>query len=167
MFAALMPILNSRDLLIIASRLDNGLLSVTISPKRITDTESPGLSKPLTLTGSAEEIDTALQTGIPTYVQAHTTLSEIVTTTAAEIAAYEAEVRASAKQKMSKGKAPADKPTPVKKPEPPKPVAALALFDTPTDTKAPVVAQPTSSSDDDEGEGEGDNTESTEEDFEL
>jgi PRTRC genetic system protein E len=57
MFIELTPILKERVVMITASDIGNGFLRVNVIPKTLGTVDNPALTAPLTIIGTAEELD--------------------------------------------------------------------------------------------------------------
>jgi PRTRC genetic system protein E len=148
MFKELMPLVRQRLVLITVSPIDDNQLRVNIMPKQIGEGENKALTTPLSVTGSAEDLDRDLPTAITEFVASHLTLKQSLDSAKAEMDAAAKAARDQAAKKKSKTATtttPANKPesaisVEAAKPEAPKPPAPPSLFDAP----APEPAAPTS-----------------------
>jgi PRTRC genetic system protein E len=142
MFKELLPLLRQRAVLMTVCVVEAGSLRVNIMPKK-TGTEdaakggadsNTALTTPLSVTGTAEELDRDLPQAIVEFVASHLTLKQSLEATQAEMDAADKLVKAEAKNKFQTGKKPTPATTAAKtseKPEPPKPPAPPSLFDFP------------------------------------
>ena len=148
MFKELAPYLRQRAVLLTVTHIEEDQIRVNIIPKKLKDGENNALTTPLTVTGTAEELDRDLPSTIVSFVSAHLQLKNNLEKAKAEMeeAARTAAAEASAKKKATAGKkepafkndAPA-KPATSAKPEPPKP---FGLFDEPVAQTAAPAADP-------------------------
>jgi PRTRC genetic system protein E len=140
MFKELVPILRQRAVLLTVTLLEEEQIRVNIVPKKIKDGDNGALTTPLSVTGTAEELDSELSSTIVSFVASHLQLKNTLQKAKAEMeeAAKQAkaDVRSKAQSKSEPTKAEAkkalgDSPRPAepKKPEPPR---VANLFDTPT-----------------------------------
>jgi PRTRC genetic system protein E len=147
MFKELMPLVRQRLVLITVSPIDDNQLRVNIMPKQIGEGENKALTTPLSVTGSAEDLDKDLPAAIAEFVASHLTLKQSLDSVKAEMDAAAQAARDEAAKKKSKT---ATTTTPAKKhesatsieaakPEPPKPPAPPSLFDAPP-TPEPAAA---------------------------
>jgi len=60
MFKELVPILRNRAVLMTATALDDDQIRVNVVPKKMKDGDHDALTTPLSVTGTAEELDTQL-----------------------------------------------------------------------------------------------------------
>ena len=145
MFKELLPLLRQRTVMMTISAVSDAELRVNIIPKQKGESENTALTTPLSVTGSAEELDQELPQAIVEFVAKHLTLKQSLEATKAEIDAAEKQAKEDAKNKVKtitiKGKptTPA-KPTEPAKTEPPKPPAPPSLFDAPAQEPASTDA---------------------------
>jgi len=143
MFKELVPILRSRAVLMTATALDDDQIRVNVVPKKMKDGDHDALTTPLSVTGTAEELDTQLAATLVGFVASHLQMKNALEKAKSEMDAAtktaQAETRAKAKTPASKTPA-KDEPTPATtvalSPELAKPVPLkpASLFDAPTPT---------------------------------
>jgi PRTRC genetic system protein E len=158
MFKDLQPVLRDRAVLLTVTLLDDDQIRVNIVPKKLKDGDNDALTTPLSVTGTAEELDTELSKTIVGFVGAHLQMKNTLEKAKAEMDAASKAAQAEARSKTkttAKPVAPkteATQPAAAAKPsEPVKPAPAktASLFDLP----APAVtstAVPDGSEEDDE-----------------
>ena len=120
MFTELLPLLKQRVLMITVSDVGDGLLRVNVIPRKLdTDSDqSRALTTPLSVTGSAEELDRELPGQLLTFtesvVKTGSNLEELKTQHAAAVKAIDAEnkKRLDEKKKGSGGKTQSAPPAP-------------------------------------------------------
>jgi len=167
MFKELVPILRQRAVLLTVTFLEEEQIRVNIVPKKIKDGDNDALTTPLSVTGTAEELDTELSSTIVSFVASHLQLKNTLEKAKAEMeeAAKQAKVDARsktqsksepAKAEAKKTVGDAQKSAEPKKPEPSKPAS---LFDAPVppDPTQPVPTPPAAhrnNPDDDGTEGD-------------
>jgi len=174
MFKELVPILRSRAVLMTATALDDDQIRVNVVPKKMKDGDQDALSTPLSVTGTAEELDTQLGSTLVGFVASHLQMKNSLEKAKADMDAAtktaQAEARAKskaatrsvpAKTEVTKN-APSAKPPEPAKPAPQKPVS---LFDMPTPGTTPTTAL--AEPEDDPGFAEIDDDEPIEEVEEL
>ena len=175
MFKELVPILRNRAVLMTATALDDDQIRVNVVPKKMKDGEHDALTTPLSVTGTAEELDTQLATTLVGFVASHLQMKNALEKAKSEMDAAtktaQAEVRA--KSKTATRSVPAKtevlQNAPVAKPvEPVKsaPQKSAGLFDmapAPATTPTAALAEP----EDDPGFAEVDDDEPIEEVEEL
>jgi PRTRC genetic system protein E len=59
MFKELAPLLRQRSVLLSLTRLEDDTIRVNVFPKKLADGENEALTTPLSVTGTAEELDVA------------------------------------------------------------------------------------------------------------
>ena len=149
MFKELAPVLRDRAVLLTVTLVDADQIRVNIVPKKIKDGDNDALTTPLSVTGTAEDLDTELSTTIISFVSSHLQMKNTLEKAKAEMdaasKAAQAEARAKSKSivKATPPKtevtqyAPAAKQAEPEKPAPQKPAS---LFDVPTSAATPSAA---------------------------
>jgi len=153
MFKELGPLLRQRTVVMILTRLEDDTIRVNVIPRKLNESENDALTTPLSVAGTAEELDAELPSALVQFVGAHLELKNTLESAkeqmaeAAKAAKAEARSKTAAKTPTAKTEAaavdttkPADQaPRPV---EPQKQEARNAsLFDTgPAPAAAPVPA---------------------------
>ena len=84
MFVELMPLLKERTLLITVARVDDRV-KVNVIPAKVKEGEDHALTTPLSLTGSAEELDSELGRHLAGYVDSHLALGSTLAEAKAEM----------------------------------------------------------------------------------
>lgn len=148
MFQQLVPLLRQRSVLLTVTSLEEDQIRVNVLPKRLEDGENAALTTPMSITGTAAELDAQLPDAIVSFVASHLELKNTLGRAKEEMAAPAkmAQDEARNKSKTTKKGAPANVPVrkdEQKEAEPPK---APSLFDMP----APVGERPTPPVDSDE-----------------
>jgi PRTRC genetic system protein E len=140
MFKELVPILRNRAVLMTATALDYDQIRVNVVPKKMKDGDHDALTTPLSVTGTAEELDTQLGSTLVGFVASHLQMKNDLEKAKADMdaATKTAQAEARAKTKTPTSKTPAKvESTPAtavaQSPEPAKPVPAkpASLFDVP------------------------------------
>ena len=139
MFKELVPILRNRAVLMTATALDDDQIRVNVVPKKMKDGDHDALTTPLSVTGTAEELDTQLAATLVGFVASHLQMKNALEKAKADMdvatKAAQSEARAKAKTPASKApvKAESAPATIAQLPEPAKPAPAkpASLFDTP------------------------------------
>src|ERR1700676_691648 len=129
MFKELAPYLRQRAVLLTVTHIEEDQIRVNVIPQKLKDGENAALTTPLTVTGTAEELDRELPATLVDFVSAHLQLKNTLDRAKAEMDAAAKTAQAEAR---SKTKAPAKK-------EPPKPEAGVQ--ETPK-SALPVKAEP-------------------------
>jgi PRTRC genetic system protein E len=140
MFKELAPYLRQRAVLLTVTHLEDEQIRVNIVPQKLKDGENAALTTPLTLTGTADELDQELPATVVNFVAAHLELKNTLDRAKAEMdaAAKAAQTEARSKSKTQPAKVVA-KPEPTRASEAAKPVPPIpsepprvaGLFDSP------------------------------------
>jgi len=148
MFKELAPLLRQRAVLLTLTHLENDEIRVNVVPQKIKDGENTALTTPLTVTGTAEELDRDLPSTLVNFVGAHLGLKNTLDRVKEEmdLAAKSAQAEARSKSKAV-GNKPApkvDAPKPAQAPKPAlqmtaEPTRAGSLFDGPPTAAATVA----------------------------
>jgi PRTRC genetic system protein E len=119
MFKELVPILRQRAVLLTVTFLDEDQIRVNIVPKKIKDGDNDALTTPLSVTGTAEELDAELSSTIVSFVASHLQLKNTLERAKAEMdeAAKAAQAEVRAKSKVQPKKEPARTVTTRSEPE--------------------------------------------------
>ena len=140
MFKELVPILRNRAVLMTATALDDDQIRVNFVPKKTKDGDHDALTTPLSVTGTAEELDAQLAATLVGFVASHLQMKNALEKAKADMdaATKTAQAEARAKSKTPASKTPAKgEPTSAavvaQSPEPAKPIPAkpASLFDLP------------------------------------
>jgi PRTRC genetic system protein E len=155
MFKELAPYLRQRAVLLTVTRLEEDQIRVNVIPQKLKDGENAAMTTPLTVTGTAEELDRDLPATLVNFVASHLQLKNTLDRAKSEMdaAAKAAQAEARSKSKTASTKpaprhdpvkaAETPKPTPQPAPEPP---GTASLFD------APAAAEPATTGADEEDE---------------
>jgi PRTRC genetic system protein E len=172
MFKELAPYLRQRAVLLTLTHIEEDQIRVNVIPQKLKDGENAALTTPVTVTGTAEELDRDLPATLVNFVSAHLELRNTLDRAKSEMeaAAKTAQAEARAKSKTTATRV-APKPEPAKAAETPKPTPqkpaeparAASLFDVPAQEAIPTPVQ------DEEGEippqADGEDVDSDEDDF--
>jgi PRTRC genetic system protein E len=152
MFKELAPYLRQRAILLTVTHIGEDQIRVNVIPQKLKDGENTALTTPLTVSGTAEELDRDLSATLVNFVSAHLELKNTLDRAKAEMdaAAKIAQAEARSKSKTPSTKV-AAKPEPARaaettKPAPqtPDPPKAASLFD------APAPANPAADQDEEQ-----------------
>ena len=135
MFKELVPILRSRAVVMTATALDNDQIRVNVVPKKMKDGDNDALTTPLSVTGTAEELDAQLGPTLVGFVASHLQMKNALEKAKADM---DAATKAAQAEARAKAKTPAGK-TPAKAESAPATAAAL-----PTKSAEPAPAKPSS-----------------------
>jgi PRTRC genetic system protein E len=137
MFKELAPHLRQRAVLLTVTHIEDDQIRVNIIPQKIKDGENAALTTPLTVTGTADELDRDLPATLVNFVAAHMQLRNTLDRAKAEMdaAAKTAQAEARSKTKTTAKKEPpkTETTTPTDTPKPLKeePSKTASLFDVP------------------------------------
>lgn len=139
MFKELAPYLRQRAVLLTVTRVEDDNIRVNVIPQKLKDGENAALTTPLSVTGTAEELDRDLPATLVDFVASHLQLKNTLDRAKSEmdVAAKAAQAEARSKSKTAATKT-APKPEAVKAGEtpkaptpPPEPPRTASLFDSP------------------------------------
>ena len=140
MFKELVPILRSRAVLMTATALDDDQIRVNVVPKKMKDGDHDALTTPLSVTGTAEELDAQLGPTLVGFVASHLQMKNALEKAKSDMdaatKAAQAEARAKARIPASKTPAkvetaPANAVAQPTKPAEPALAKSTSLFDAP------------------------------------
>jgi PRTRC genetic system protein E len=142
--------LRQRAVLLTITHLEEDQIRVNVMPKKLKDGENAALTTPLSVTGTAEELDRDLPSTPVNFVSSHLQLKNSLARAQAEMdaaaKAAQAEARAKAKtpikmdpKKPEDPKTAAARPAELAKPEPAK---TASLFDAPISVASTLTALP-------------------------
>jgi len=161
MFKELGPLLRQRTVVMILTRLEDDTIRVNIIPRKLNEIENDALTTPLSVAGTAEELDAELPSALVQFVGAHLELKNTLETAKEQIAAAAKAAKAEARSKTApktapvptepagaETKKPADAAPKPAEPRKQEPARNASLFDIgPAATSAPL---PTSDADEEE-----------------
>jgi PRTRC genetic system protein E len=130
MFKELAPYLRQRAVLLTVTHIEEDQIRVNVIPQKLKDGENAALTTPLTVTGTADELDRDLPATLVNFVSAHLELRNTLDRAKAEMDAAAKTAQAEARSKAK---------TTAKK-EPPK-LKTTTLTDTPRPAQ-PVKEEP-------------------------
>ena len=145
MFKELAPYLRQRAVLLTVTHLEEDRIRVNVIPQKIKDGENAALTTPLSVTGTADELDRELPSTLVNFVSAHLQLKNTLERAkeemdaAAKAAQAEARTKAKTSVKNEATKPDVEKPAPIPKAVEPEPAKTASLFDMPlSPTNAPA-----------------------------
>jgi PRTRC genetic system protein E len=150
MFKELAPYLRQRAVLLTVTHIEDDQIRVNVIPQKLKDGENAALTTPVTVTGTAEELDRYLPATLVNFVSSHLELKNTLDRAKSEMetAAKTAQAEARAKSKTTATRvvpkaepaksAETPKPTPQK---PAEPARAASLFDVPVPETIPGPVQ--------------------------
>lgn len=139
MFKELATYLRQRAVLLTVTHIEDDQIRVNVIPQKLKDGENAALTTPLTVTGTADELDNELPTTLVNFVSSHLQLRNTLDRAKAEMdaAAKTAQAEARSKTETAGRKEPpkpeANTPTDTPKPSQPvkEPLRTASLFDAP------------------------------------
>ena len=140
MFKELLPVLRDRAVLLTVALVDADQIRVNIVPKKLKDGDNDALTTPLSVTGTAEELDAQLAATLVGFVASHLQMKNALEKAKSEMDAAtktaQAEARSKAKMAVNRTPAkveisPAVAPAQSAEPEKPAPSKPASLFDPP------------------------------------
>jgi PRTRC genetic system protein E len=154
MFKELGPLLRQRTVVMILTRLEDDTIRVNVIPRKLNESENDALTTPLSVAGTAEELDAELPSALVQFVGAHLELKNTLESAKEQMAAAAKAARLEARSKVTPKTAPvrtepsaaetkkpadeAPKPAESRKPEP---ARNASLFDIgPSPESAPLPA---------------------------
>jgi PRTRC genetic system protein E len=159
MFKELGPLLRQRTVVMILTRLEDDIIRVNVIPRKLNESENDALTTPLSVAGTAEDLEAELPSTLVQFVGAHLELKNTLETAKEQIAAAAKTAKAEARSKTSSKTATAEaepaatvtrKPAEIApkpaEPRKPEPVRNASLFDIGPDPES----APLSTSDEEE-----------------
>jgi PRTRC genetic system protein E len=104
MFKELLPVLRDRAVLLTVTLVDADQIRVNIVPKNLKDGDNDALTTPLSVTGTAEDLDAELSTTIISFVGSHLQMKNTLEKAKAEM---DAASKAAHAEQRAKSKIPA------------------------------------------------------------
>ena len=142
MFKELGPLLRQRTVVMILTRLEDDTIRVNVIPRKINESENDALTIPLSVAGTAEDLDAELPSALVQFVGAHLELSNTLETAKEQMAVAAKTAKAEARSKVTpktapvrtepagaETKKPADAAPKPAEPRKPEPVCNASLFD--------------------------------------
>ena len=134
MFKELVPILRNRAVVLTVTALDDDQIRVNVVPKKTKDGDHDALTTPLSVTGTADELDAQLASTLVGFVASHLQMKSALEKAKAEM---DAATKAAQAEARSKAKTPPAKAT--SRPESPKPgEVSKSLPRTPSEPSKPA-----------------------------
>jgi PRTRC genetic system protein E len=111
MFKELGPLLRQRTVVVILTRLEDDTIRVNVIPRKLNESDNDALTTPLSVAGTAEDLDAQLPSALVQFVGAHLELRNTLESAKEQMAAAAKTAKAEARSKV------ASKPVPAQ-PEP-------------------------------------------------
>ena len=152
MFKELGPLLRQRTVVMILTRLEDETIRVNVIPRKLNESENDALTTPLSVAGTAEELDAELPSALVQFVGAHLELRNTLETAKDQMTAAAKAAKAEARSKVTTKtvparteqsaadtKKPADAAPKPAEPRKPEPARNASLFDVgPAPESAPL-----------------------------
>jgi PRTRC genetic system protein E len=106
MFKELGPLLRQRTVVLIVTRLEDDTIRVNVIPRKLNESENDGLATPLSVAGTAEDLDNQLPSALVQFVGAHLELRNTLETAKDQMAAAAKAAKAEARSKVAPKTAP-------------------------------------------------------------
>ena len=148
MFKELAPLVRHRAVLFTVTHVDDDQFRVNVIPKKIADGENDALTTPVSITGTAEDLDSELSRTLLHFVSSHLELKNTLERAKAEMEEASKAARAEARKKSTNLPTKKDPAAiinkPIAAPEAPVPVKtetpkAASLFDPAPERAEPVT----------------------------
>ena len=107
MFKELGPLLRQRTVVMILTRLEDDTIRVNVIPRKLNESENDALTTPLSVTGTAEELDAELPSALVQFVGAHLELRNTLESAKEQMAAAAKAAKAEARSKTASQPVPA------------------------------------------------------------
>jgi PRTRC genetic system protein E len=100
MFKELGPLLRQRTVVMILTRLEDDTNRVNVIPRKLNESENDALTTPLTVAGTAEDLDAELPSALVQFVGAHLDLRNTLETAKDQMAAAAKAAKAEARSRV-------------------------------------------------------------------
>jgi PRTRC genetic system protein E len=100
MFKELGPMLRQRTVVLILTRLEDDTIRVNVIPRKLNESENDALTTPLSVTGTAEDLDAQLSSALVEFVGANLELRNTLETAKEQMAAAAKAAKAEARSKV-------------------------------------------------------------------
>ncbi len=100
MFKELGPLLRQRTVVMILTRLEDDTIRVNVIPRKLNESENDALTTPLSVAGTAEDLDAELSSALVQFVGAHLELRNTLETAKDQMAAAAKAAKAEARSKV-------------------------------------------------------------------
>jgi PRTRC genetic system protein E len=101
MFKELGPLLRQRTVVLILTRLEDETIRVNVIPRKLNESENDALTTPLSVAGTAEDLDAELPSALVQFVGAHLELRNTLETAKDQMAAAAKAAKAEARSKAA------------------------------------------------------------------
>jgi PRTRC genetic system protein E len=107
MFKELGPLLRQRTVVLIVTRLEDDTIRVNVIPRKLNESENDALTTPLSVAGTAEDLDAELPSALVQFVGAHLELKNTLESAKEQMAAAGKAAKAEARSKTASKPVPA------------------------------------------------------------
>jgi PRTRC genetic system protein E len=107
MFKELAPLLRQRTVVMILTRLEDDTIRVNVIPRKLNESENDALTTPLSVAGTAEDLDAQLPSALVQFVGAHLELKNTLESAKEQMVAAGKAAKAEARSKVTTKTAPA------------------------------------------------------------
>ena len=101
MFKELGPLLRQRTVVMILTRLEDETIRVNVIPRKLNESENDALTTPLSVSGTAEELDGELPSALVQFVGAHLELKNTLESAKEQMAAAAKAAKVEARSKAT------------------------------------------------------------------
>ena len=101
MFKELGPLLRQRTIVMILTRLEDDTIRVNVIPRKLNESENDALTTPLSVAGTAEDLDAELPSALVQFVGAHLELRNTLETAKDQMTAAAKAAKAEARSKTA------------------------------------------------------------------
>jgi PRTRC genetic system protein E len=101
MFKELGPLLRQRTVVMILTRLEDDTIRVNVIPRKLNESENEALTTPLSVAGTAEDLDAELPSALVQFVGAHLELKNTLESAKEQMAAAAKAAKAEARTKVT------------------------------------------------------------------
>jgi PRTRC genetic system protein E len=101
MFKELGPLLRQRTVVMILTSLEDDTIRVNVIPRKLNESENDALTTPLSLAGTAEDLDAELPSALVQFVGAHLELKNTLESAKEQMAAAAKAAKAEARSKVA------------------------------------------------------------------
>ena len=101
MFKELGPLLRQRTVVLIVTRLEDDTIRVNVIPRKLNESENDALATPLSVAGTAEDLDAQLPSALVQFVGTHLELRNTLETAKDQMAAAAKAAKAEARSKTA------------------------------------------------------------------
>ena len=101
MFKELGPLLRQRTVVMILTRLEDDTIRINVIPRKLNESENDALTTPLSVAGTAEDLDAELPSALVQFVGAHLELKNTLESAKDQMAAAAKAAKAEARSKVA------------------------------------------------------------------